>query len=335
MSYIGSEFYQNIAFGRYSNISPWSKIGFNPQVQTTEEDVWSAGGVYVFCTTAGIWEVVSSDNTQDIGTVIHSGGATGAGGSTTTISVAGENFLTTTAAGDHLIIDKGETTPEWAIITEVTSDTVLTFANGLSSGGTGASRSTYHVIDKSDKTHAQAVCICGLDSNYAEISEIVILNGTTAVDTTKNFFRVNGFRVICAGTSETSLGNLTLRADGAGATYSYITAGFTRARNSAYTVPASKTLYVNFLEAGATTPNDSKVQTCRIYTRANVEPKTLFRTDALFYNYTGLLVSNGQEGHEILIPTRLPAKTDIKMSAVGLTGFSGSVVTVLRGFLVS
>lgn len=335
MSYIDRPYYDKIAQGGYSNIVPWSKVGYNPVITNAEEDLWSAGGVYAFPTAAGVWEALSGDAADD-GNIIHSGGATGSGGSTTTISVAGENFQTTTAAGDHLIIDKGGTTPEWAIITAVTSDTVLTFANGLSSGGTGASRTTYHVVDKSATAGAQAVRITGLDANYAEISEIVILDGTTAVDTTKNFFRVNSFRVICAGANEIPTGALTLRADGGGTTYSYITAGYTRARNAMYTVPAGKTLYVVEWNAGWGTPNDTKVQQLRMFTKANVEPATLFKTNTLFYTYTEILVHNQQVSIFFPIPTKLPAKTDIKVSGIATNAAgTGPATSVLRGYLVS
>jgi hypothetical protein len=157
------------------------------------------------------------------------------------------------------------------------------------------------------------------------------------VDSINTMFRVNSFRVIAVGTKATAtnaaIGNLTLRADAAGATSSYITAGFTRARNTMYTVPLGKTLYVTQFSAGASTPNDAKVQTCRVFTRANVESSTGFNTGNIFYAYTELLISNGTDHIEFTVPTKLPAKTDIKVSAVGATGFSGPVTVVLRGWL--
>jgi hypothetical protein len=324
----------DIAEGLISGHTSWVKVGYNPAITTSEEDVWSAGGSYVFPTAADGWDVVSS-STEDAGTTIHSGTAD-AGGSTTTIVKAGENFLTTTAVGDCIILDKSGTTPEWGYITAVTSDTVLTCSGGFSSGGTGASRA-YQVIDQSVATNtgAQAVKIEYLDGSYVSKSEIVILNGTTAVNTVNtDMFRVNSFRVIAAGSTYKTVGNLSLRLEGGAATvYSYITAGFTRARNNIYTVPYGKTLYVNMWHVGAATNNDTKVQTCRVMTRANREPSTGLLTGNIFYGYTELLISNSQEGIEFLLPTKLVAKTDIKVSAVGLTGFSGAVTSVLRGWL--
>ena len=322
----------DIAEGNVSGHTAWSKVGYNSAITTSEEDIWSAGGTYVFPTAADGWDVVSS-STKDAGTEIHSG--SDATITATTITKAGENFLTTTAVGDCVILDKSGTTPAWGYVTAVTSDTVLTIGGGWST--TPASTAAYSVIDQSVATNtgAQAVKISYLDGNYAEKTEIVILNGTTPVNTVNvDMYRCNSFRVIAAGSTYKAVGNLSLRLEGGAATvYSYISAGYTRARNTIYTVPAGKTLYITQWSVGASTPNDTKVQTCRVMTRANVEPSTGFKTDNIFYGYTEFLVSNGIENIEFTVPTKLNAKTDIKVSAVGLTGFSGPVTSVLRGWI--
>ena len=150
--------------------------------------------------------------------------------------------------------------------------------------------------------------------------------------TVATMLRINSFRIISVGTAGACVGSLTLEAVVGGVDYSYITAGFTRARNNMYTVPLGKTLYVNMWQVGASTNNDAKVQTARIMTMANREPTTGFLTNELFYAYTEMLVTNENSGIYFPIPTKLPAKTDIKVRAIGLTGFSGSVTSVLRGW---
>lgn len=60
----------DIAEGNVAGHSAWSVFGYTPAVGLTESDLWSAGGVYVFPAAAQQIEIVSSDNTQDIGTVI-------------------------------------------------------------------------------------------------------------------------------------------------------------------------------------------------------------------------------------------------------------------------
>lgn len=324
-----SPYLYDISEGNITGHVPWSKIGFNPAIGTTEEDVWSAGGSYVFPSAAGKMEVVSSNNTQDIGTVIKSGTATG--GSITTLIDTGADFTAATAVavGDCVILDKSGTTPEYGYVTAVAA-TQLTIAGGFSMGGTGSGR-TYSVIDKSAKTGAHAVKIVYLKPDYTEKTEFVILNGTTAVDlVNEDIFRINSFRVIATGTGNVPVGNLIFRADGAGTTYSYITAGFTRARNSAYTVPAGKSLYIVQFTSGFGTTGNANKEYCRIYTRANIEPFTGFNTGSIFFPLTEVLMQNSTTVIQLEVPTILPAKTDLKISAIATA--TGAVNTVLRGW---
>jgi len=329
----------DIAEGKVSGHTLWSKIGYNPAVATTEEDVWSYGGTYTFPATPQKMEVLSSSATADadIGTILFDA-TCDVGGTTTTMLDAGVDFTATAAVNDYIIIEKAGTTPEWGIITGVANGS-LTFAGGLSSGGSCATARTYQVLDSSAAKGAMAIKIDYLDSTYAAKTEIIILNTTTAVDTVAtDIFRINSFKVIAVGTKATptnaTIGNLTIRGDGGGGIFSYITAGFTTSRNIVYTVPLGKTLYVTHVSVGASTPNDSKVQTCRIFTRANAEPTTKFiGAGSIFYTYSELLISNTSQDFELTSPTKLNEKTDIKVSASGLTAFSGPVMAILRGWI--
>lgn len=65
-----------------------------------------------------------------------------------------------------------------------------------------------------------------------------------------------------------------------------------------------------------------------------MKPATGFKgAGNIFYGYTEFLVSNGVEHIEFTVPTKLNATTDIKISAIGLTGFTGAVTSVLRGWM--
>lgn len=327
----------DIAEGNVADHSNWSKIGYNPDIGTSDEDLWSAGGMYAFPSAAGVMEVLSSDATadEDIGTILFDA-TSDTGGTTTTLLDAGVDFTATAAAGDILIVDKSGTVPEWGVITAVANGS-LTFANGLSSGGSCAAARAYQVLDASAAKGAMAVKIDYLDSAYAAKTEIIILNTTTAVDSIGSMLRINSFRVIAVGTKATAanapLGNLTLRADGGGTTYSYITAGYTRAKNIQYTVPAGKTLYIHTWSVSwGFQSATSKNEYCRFYTRANIEPSTGFNTGKLFYPYTEVNLSGGTTVIEFLSPTKLPAKTDLRVSArASAAGGIGS--SVLRGWL--
>lgn len=328
---------QALAEGDISGHAVWSKIGYNGAlVASTEADLWSATGSYVFPTSAQAMEIVSADNTQDIGAIIK-GDATGdtvtsdAGGSTTTLLDADVDFTAATAvaAGDCVILDPHGTSPEWGYVTTVAAHT-LTVAGGFSAGGSGTSRK-YAVIDKSAYTGAQVLKIEYLDGSYAEKKELCVLNGTTAVATINtNLFRIQSFRVVATGTDNKPKGNLSLRATADTPVYSFISAGYTRARNSAYTVPASKTLYVvQFTVSYGYSHNSTHY--CRITTRANIEQSSGFNTGSIFYPFTEVVCANSSQGVQLETPTKLPAKTDIKVSAIA--DYAGIATVALRGWI--
>lgn len=323
----------DIAEGDIPDHEPFVKVGFSPScVANANTDVWSYSAtqpIYLFPTAGMGMEVVSSDNTQDIATVIHSGTSTG--GSTTSLISTGENFQTTTAVGDIVILDKAGTTPEYGYITAIVSDTQLTIAGGFSHGGTGSGR-TYSIIDKSAKSGALAVKITYLDGDYVEKSEIVLLNGTTVVATVNtDIFRVNAFRVVAVGSDGVAKGNLILRHIDNTPVYSYITAGFTRARNAMYSVPAGKTLFVTNIDFGYGTTGKATLEYARVTTRANVDPTTKFKTDGLFFPFTDIICHNATVPIKLDMPTKLPEKTDIKISYIGSE--VGACTTVLRGWI--
>jgi hypothetical protein len=344
MSYLGRDFYNNIAMGGYSNISSWAKIGYTPNAAITDCDVWSYGTtqpVYLFPTAAAGLEITSTDNTQDIATVIK-GNAQGAsavlcdaGGTTTTLNDANVDFGAATAvvAGDILTVESAGTTPEWAYITSVATNT-LTFAGGLSSGGSCATARAYSVVDYSANTGAKVMYLEYLDGSYATKHELIKLNGTAVIPTVNtDIYRIQGLRVVGTGSNLKPVGAISLRHLSNTPVYTYITAGFTRARNNAYTVPAGKTLYVTSFSLGFGIVGNTKGEFCRGWTRANVEPGTGFNTGSIFFPYTGV-ISGGQEVvRDFPVPTKLPAKTDIKISVQASA--AGAASSALRGFLVS
>lgn len=326
----------DIAERNVLNHIPFTKIGYAPAVTAnTNTDIWSYQAtqpVYLFPTAVMGMEVLSSDNTQDIGTSIKTG--TTSGGTTTSLVDASVDFTTATAVaiGDVIILDKSGATPEYGFVTGITSANELAVSGGFSLSGSASGARAYAIIDISAKTSAMAVEINYLNGSYAEKREIVILNGTTVVPTVNlDIFRVNSFRVIAAGSLKVPLGNLTLRHLTDTPVYSYITAGFNRARNAMYTVPAGKILYVTDFNGGYATTGNANKEYARITTRANVDPTSGFMTDGIFYPFTDSLSQNTTINTVLTIPTRLLAKTDIKISAI--TSATGNIVTTLRGWI--
>lgn len=62
MTYFGTTNYDvELARGRITDVTEINKFGRNTDIDTTEEDVWDAGGTYVWSSTADITDIVSSN----------------------------------------------------------------------------------------------------------------------------------------------------------------------------------------------------------------------------------------------------------------------------------
>lgn len=119
--------------------------------------------------------------------------------------------------------------------------------------------------DTSAGTGARTVLIMGLDSDYNEITETVTLNGTTGVNTTLEWFRINDMRVMTAGTGKTNAGSIfigtgSITAGKPANVYGEIYTGDGVAHEGFYTVPAGKTLHILEIELGVQSGKDAQVR---------------------------------------------------------------------------
>lgn len=176
--------------------------------------------------------------------------------------------------------------------------------------------SSSSVADNATGTGVQKVIIYYLDDTYAEQSEIVTMNGPTFVSTVAvNILRVNGFRAYSTGTGYKAAGHITLSDITDTIHYCYIGTGYTRARNSAYTVPLGKTLYINNFYAGVSGLNS--LNECQITLKATYnDASDLVLTAGFFFMpFAEVIAPNGTVIRDYDIPIRFPATTDIKVSA--------------------
>jgi hypothetical protein len=103
-----------------------------------------------------------------------------------------------------------------------------------------------NAADASAGTGARTITIEGLDTNYNEVSVDLTMNGLAAADTTQTFTRVNRVFVKTVGTSGYNVGRITLVHQGAGTlVVATISPEMAQTQQAVYTVPASKTLYVD------------------------------------------------------------------------------------------
>jgi hypothetical protein len=185
--------------------------------------------------------------------------------------------------------------------------------------------------DKAGGTGALTVRIGYLKSDYTESSVTLTLNGTAAVPTGAShadIWRINSFRVTTTGTNLSPVGNLTLRGLGGGTTYGYIRLGKTRARSCFYTVPLGYTLYITSIAYSAV---GTKYLTFTNHANYDQATSTILQR-GLFHPFSEVALLNNSYTKDLLIPTRLPATTDLKVSVIAEA--AGSLGTChLRGWL--
>lgn len=109
--------------------------------------------------------------------------------------------------------------------------------------------SSSNTNDTSDGTGARTVLVEGLDSNYAEQSEVVTLNGQTAVNTTGTYKRVHRMIVQTVGSGNYNAGILyagtgTVSSGVPANKYATVPIGYNQTMMAIYTIPADKTAYL-------------------------------------------------------------------------------------------
>jgi hypothetical protein len=183
--------------------------------------------------------------------------------------------------------------------------------------------------DAAAGTGARQVQVVGLDANYNPQSETVILNGTTPVATAKSYLRINDFHVLAVGSGGVSAGNITLRDAGAGTTRSRITAGFQRALQGIFTVPAGFRADILYPEWGVDT---AKAARALVY--ANVDPDEMSPLPVgVFVELIHRIMSGPVAPNLAETPMVLPPKTDMRLSALTLAAtaaVSGKIGIVLH-----
>ena len=243
--------------------------------------------------------------------------------------ICAQTYLQAVAEGDiagHSLTEKIGYAPS---ITTTQSDIWSKGGNyTFPSTGLRMSVSSGSTSDNASSSGAIQVTVYYLDTSWISKTEIVNLNGIVAVTTVaSDIYRINGFRVTSAGSTGVCAGALSLYS---GATnYGWITAGFTRARNSCYTVPSGSSLYITSFSMGWGYKSNS-THYARIILRATQNEG--IRTPGIFYPIAEVIVSNGTNHIDLQGPRKIAQKTDIKMSGIS-TFTEGEAITVMRGWL--
>lgn len=157
--------------------------------------------------------------------------------------------------------------------------------------------------DDEGSTGAEKVEIQGLDANYVLQTEVVTMNGTSAVTTTNTFIRVFRMRVTQAGTGETNAGNIT--ASIGGSDVARILADQGQTLMAVYTVPKGKRAYLVKFQGSL-----SKNQEANFQLRA--------REGGGAWNVKGLWGTFAETvNYEYPVPLEFDEKTDIQIRGKG------------------
>jgi hypothetical protein len=180
-------------------------------------------------------------------------------------------------------------------------------------------------------TGIHTVTLYYLDNTYAAATEDINLNGTAAVTTTAtNILRVNAIKAKVVGTYGSAAGTISIRNLSDSPVYAAIDPGNTRSRNSIYTVPLGKTLYITSLTCGCGAPN----ATTAVITLQATYDHDAAAVRTFFLPHAEMQVGSGTGGwmRVFELPIKLPATVDLKCRAS--TTANNTIVTAgMRGWL--
>lgn len=171
----------------------------------------------------------------------------------------------------------------------------------------------------------QSVLITGLDSTYAEISEVLTLNGQTAVTSTKSFFRVNDMLVL----TDSPVGNIyfgtgTVTSGVPANVYGFISAGDNSMMCGVYTVPAGHTLYIQGGSINCSLANQNKLVTVNFSTAVA----------GVRYSAAKIISSGGYQHYPYTPPLAVPEKSDLLDTATTSDNTTSTLTANLSGLLI-
>jgi hypothetical protein len=163
-------------------------------------------------------------------------------------------------------------------------------------------------------TGARTVRITGLNANYFEVSETVVLNGQTAVNTVNSYLYVNGLTVTSVGSGGANAGNINVGTGNVtsgvpAVLYDIIAIGYNNRTTGHYCVPTG---YTGFLVQGLFTAGQASGST-------SITGKLLIHSSDDNIVRVGAIttLNNGVVQYMFNYPTAIPEKNCIGATAIG------------------
>lgn len=163
------------------------------------------------------------------------------------------------------------------------------------------------VTSASGTDNGKLLLIKGLDKNYNERTETVIINGGGDINTTKKFFRINDLILL---TGEKNDGLITVQNTSKLIKYGGIRSGDGRNQASIFTVPAGKTFYLYRIDAFS---NDSTSAKPAVFKNYSVT------STGQIYNTARTSFQNNMNIQRRL-PFKINEKTDIQFQLKTIQG---------------
>ena len=192
--------------------------------------------------------------------------------------------------------------------------------------------------DTFNGTGANQLLIEGLDANFKEISETVVMNGTGFVTTTNPYLRLNSAQVVLAGSSEKNAGVITItNAADASHDLGKIRAGVSSLQQAVYSVPANHSAYVLEFQGSMSRSSSAGQAVLELITR---EPKTRATLGDNFVQFTQHVLSLQDDGSRTFskpfaLPIKVPQLSDIIVRCTYVSANNTSVSTSLAIILVN
>ena len=175
-------------------------------------------------------------------------------------------------------------------------------------------------VSSSDDSDTSTVTISGLDENYDEASEEVILTGRVPATTTTTFIRV--FRAIVTANEPSGdiyIGDGAVSSGVPATVYAKILQGENQTLMALWTVPRNQTAYLYGGTISSGTSQSNKYATVRLKMRPQNE---VFQTKSV------VTVHNGFIDFDFGVPMKVAPKTDIECRALTSSGTDAISCTV-------
>ncbi len=167
-------------------------------------------------------------------------------------------------------------------------------------------------------TGALTMDIFGLDTNYAEISETITLNGSTVVLSSNSYLRIYRAIVRTAGSTGWNIGTITIRDQDTDTTRATIEPFKNQTLMAMWTIPAGHTGFITAWYGGTTLNKATEVE---LYIRP---------FDEVFQVKRNMHLVQSSWGERFDFPERVTEKSDIELRAIA----SGGGGDVSAGFFM-